>query len=60
MYPRIPWELVAYPLGSAEHTLRTAAIDFKSLGYVTCYITVYPVQGSSKCHRVTAYPVSSQ
>jgi hypothetical protein len=24
--PRIPWELVAHPVGSAEHTLRTAAV----------------------------------
>jgi hypothetical protein len=26
MYPRIPWELVADPLGSAEHTLGTTAL----------------------------------
>ena len=26
MNPRIPWELVAYTLGSAEHTLGTAAL----------------------------------
>ena len=60
MFPRIPWEIVADPLGSAEDTLGTAAIDFKSLHYVTCCITDCPVQGSSKCHRVIAYFVSSQ
>jgi hypothetical protein len=60
MYPRIHWEMVADPLGSAEHTLRTAAIDFKSLQYVTCCVTECPVQGRSKCQRVTAYFVSSQ
>ena len=27
MYPRIPWELVADPLGSAEHRLRTTDLD---------------------------------
>jgi hypothetical protein len=27
MYPRIPWEQVADPLGSAEHTLRTTYLD---------------------------------
>jgi hypothetical protein len=27
MYPRIPWELVADPLGSAEHTLGTTALE---------------------------------
>jgi len=26
MYPRIPWELVADPLGSAEHTLGSTAL----------------------------------
>jgi hypothetical protein len=26
MYPGIPWELVANPLGSAEHNLRYAAL----------------------------------
>jgi len=26
MYPRIPWELVADPLESAEHTLGTTAL----------------------------------
>ena len=26
MYPRIPRELVAHPLGSAEHTLETTAL----------------------------------
>jgi len=27
MYPRIPWELVADPLGSVEHTLGTTALE---------------------------------
>lgn len=27
MYQQIPWELVADPLGSAEHALRTAAVQ---------------------------------
>ena len=27
MYPRIPWELVANPLGSAEHTFGTTVLD---------------------------------
>jgi hypothetical protein len=27
MYPRISWELVSNPLGPAQHTLRTAALD---------------------------------
>jgi hypothetical protein len=27
MYPRIPWQLVADPLGSAEHILGTTAVD---------------------------------
>ena len=27
MYPRIPWELVADPLGYAEHTLGTTVLD---------------------------------
>ena len=27
MQPHIPWELVADPLGSAEHTLGTTALD---------------------------------
>ena len=27
MYPRIPWVLFTDPLGSAEHTLRTADMD---------------------------------
>jgi hypothetical protein len=26
MYPRIPWELIVDPLGSAEHTLGTTAL----------------------------------
>jgi hypothetical protein len=26
MHPRTPWELVAYPLESAEHTLVTAVL----------------------------------
>jgi hypothetical protein len=26
MYPRIPWELVADPVRSAEHTLGTTAL----------------------------------
>jgi len=26
MYPRKPWELVADPLGSAEHTLGTTGL----------------------------------
>jgi len=26
MYPRIPWELVADPLGSAEHNVGTTAL----------------------------------
>jgi hypothetical protein len=60
MYPRIPWEMVADPLRSAEHTLGTAAIDFKSVHYVKCCMTECPVQGSSKCRRVTARFVSSQ
>ena len=36
MYPQSPREMVADPSGSAEHTLGTATIDFKSLHYVTC------------------------
>jgi len=28
MYPRIPWELVVDPLGSAERTLGTTAINY--------------------------------
>ena len=28
IYPRIPWELVVDPLGSAEPTLGTAAINY--------------------------------
>ena len=31
MYPRIPWELVAVPLGSAEHASRTTDIELQSL-----------------------------
>ena len=27
MYPRIPWELVAEPLESAEHTLGITVLD---------------------------------
>jgi len=27
-YPRIPWELVADPLGTAEHTLWTSALPY--------------------------------
>jgi hypothetical protein len=27
MYPRMPWQLVADPLGSAEHTLVTSGLD---------------------------------
>jgi hypothetical protein len=29
IYPRIPWELVVDPLGSAEHTLGTAVINYR-------------------------------
>jgi hypothetical protein len=28
LYPQIPWELVAGPLGSAEHTFGTTATQF--------------------------------
>jgi hypothetical protein len=31
MYPPIPWELGAVPLGSAEHNLRTAVVRFYSV-----------------------------
>jgi len=27
MYPRIPWDLVSNPLGSAEHTLGTTGLE---------------------------------
>jgi hypothetical protein len=27
MYPRIPWELVADPLGSAKHMMGTTELD---------------------------------
>ena len=29
IYPRIPWEMVADRLGSADHTLGTAELDDK-------------------------------
>ena len=29
MYPRIPCERVTIPAGSAQHTLRTAALDYR-------------------------------
>ena len=32
MYPRIPWELVADTKGSAEHTLGTTAVRYKTIG----------------------------
>jgi hypothetical protein len=42
MYPRIPWELVAYPLESAEHILGTTSlrvlrmrIDPRDCGFIT-------------------------
>jgi hypothetical protein len=31
MYPRIPWELVADPLGSAKHASRTTDIELQPL-----------------------------
>ena len=31
MYPRIPWEIVADPLGSTAHTLGTTVLDFSFL-----------------------------
>jgi hypothetical protein len=31
MYPRIPWELVADPLGSTEHSMGTTALERHSL-----------------------------
>jgi hypothetical protein len=34
MYPRISWELVVYPLGSAEHTLGTTGPVGSSLNEV--------------------------
>jgi hypothetical protein len=33
MYPRIPWELVADPLCTAEHTLGTTALEYLSKLY---------------------------
>jgi hypothetical protein len=35
MYPQIPWELFADPLGSAEHILGTTGMDY-TLVYVVC------------------------
>jgi len=29
MYPWIPWEMVADPLGSAEHTVGTTGVEGK-------------------------------
>jgi hypothetical protein len=34
MYPRVPWELVVDPLGSAEHTLGTTDIDGSKDGWM--------------------------
>jgi hypothetical protein len=34
MYPRIPWELVVDPLGSAEQCLGTTALDEINCSYV--------------------------
>jgi hypothetical protein len=31
VYPRIPWELVADPLGSSEYTLGTTALDERKM-----------------------------
>jgi hypothetical protein len=41
MYPWIPWELVADPLGSAEHTVRTSVLN-----------CVYSVSSTSYLHAV--------
>ena len=38
MYPRISWELVADPLGSAEHTLGATVLRFYSVCPETCRI----------------------
>ena len=45
MYPRIPWHLVAVPLGSAEHTLGTAELKGLLVSYLPSAIL--------KCGHVT-------
>jgi hypothetical protein len=37
MYPRIPWELVAGLLGSAEHTLVTTTLYYIVAAFVCIY-----------------------
>jgi hypothetical protein len=37
MYPRIPWELVANPFGSAEHTFGTTGVE----GWSVCFSCLF-------------------
>jgi hypothetical protein len=37
MYPRIPWKQVADPLGSAEYTLGTTALEYIILQIFSAY-----------------------
>ena len=56
MYPRIPWKLVTDPLGSAQHTLGTTALD--SILLKTCSPLSQPLN-YTQANTITIHVVQS-
>ena len=56
MYPRIPWELVEDPLGSAEHILGTS--DLKCLMYMEIECRQDSLQKLTVAQQPIQFPAS--
>jgi hypothetical protein len=49
MYPRIPWELVANPLGSSEQTLGRADLQLEMVLNFTLSLSLSLSHGETQC-----------